>query len=177
MYRRPSRGNRTGPHPHPNRDLRKTLPRRSRQPAEQPHTRDSSPVTGRCPTSGPHAVPAIPDGSRVGHHEDVKHRELRVRAHWRQTGNPCFPVVARVKRHWWVLRVNNFPDHPVWTLLVDGERKFDLDEAPAAWGNPADSSLPSLAPEDAEEAISRVKAFTAYGSEVGQPCDNPFCCG
>jgi hypothetical protein len=33
VYRRPSRGNRTGPHPHPHRDLRKTLPRRSRQPA------------------------------------------------------------------------------------------------------------------------------------------------
>ena len=76
-----------------------------------------------------------------------------------------------------MLRVNNFPDHPLWTLLVDGQRRFDVDDAPAAWGNPADSSLPPLTLTEATDALSPVRTFIAYGSEVGQPCDNPFCCG
>ena len=94
-----------------------------------------------------------------------------------RTGNAYFPVAAKVGRSWWVLRINNFPDHPVWTLLVDGQRRFDVDDAPPAWGQPADPALPSLPATDAEKALEPVKTSVAYGSEVGQPCDNPFCCG
>jgi hypothetical protein len=75
------------------------------------------------------------------------------------------------------LRINNFPDHPLWTFFVDGNRRFDVDDAPAAWGNPADRALPALTPEEAEAALAPVASLVAYGSEVGRPCDNPFCCG
>lgn len=114
---------------------------------------------------------------RLRHHCLVGHKELRAHPDWRRTGDAYFPVAARVGEAWWVLRINNFPDHPVWTLLVDGVRRFDLDDAPAAWGDPANRSLPSLEATAVEEALAPVREFTAYGSEVGQPCTNLFCCG
>jgi hypothetical protein len=96
---------------------------------------------------------------------------------WRRTGNAYFPVAARVEAQWWVLRVNNFPDHPTWTLLVDGRRRFDVDDAPPSWHNPADQSVEALDTASAQEALALVVGLEAYGSDVGQPCDNPYCCG
>jgi hypothetical protein len=107
----------------------------------------------------------------------VRHQELDQQPRWLRTGDPCFPVAAKVGGSWWVLRVNNFPDHPLWTLLVEGERRFDVDDAPPSWGRPADPTSPALPASDIEEALGPVRAFVAYGSEIGQPCDNPFCCG
>jgi hypothetical protein len=107
----------------------------------------------------------------------VEHRELRERPDWRSTHDNYFPVVARVHDEWWVLRLNSFPDHPLWTLLVDGGRRFDFDDAPREWSQLSrTSSLPELEPERVEEALAPVRPLRAYGSEVGRPCDNSFCC-
>jgi hypothetical protein len=94
-----------------------------------------------------------------------------------ETGNPCFPVAAKVGKHWWVLRINSFPDHPMWTLFVDGRRVFDVNDVPATWGPPAGPGLPTMADSDVERALAPVRTFSAYGSEVGLACDNLFCCG
>ena len=106
-----------------------------------------------------------------------EHPELHEHPEWRQTGNAYFPVAARVHGRWWVLRINSFPDHALWTLFVDGERRFDIDDAPDPWGNPAAETHPSLNDRDRDDALAPVKAFVAYGSEVGEPCENPYCCG
>lgn len=106
-----------------------------------------------------------------------RHDEFRVKPSWQRTGNAYFPTAARVDGKWWVLRVNAFPDHPLWTLFVGGERRFDLDDAPSSWGAVAGDDLPHLDAEEARNALSKVRDFVAYGSEVGEPCDNPFCCG
>jgi hypothetical protein len=82
-----------------------------------------------------------------------------------------------VNGEWWVLRINAFPDHPLWTLFVAGERRFDVDDVPRPWGHPADANLPVLEAEQAAEALADVTGFVAYGSEAGNPCDNPYCCG
>jgi hypothetical protein len=102
--------------------------------------------------------------------------ELAVRPRWRRTGNAFFPIAARVGGQWWVLRVNSFPDHPLWTLFVDGVRRFDVDDAPAAWGNPSNPAI-LLEAAEANEAVTPVRDYVSYGSEAGLPCDNPFCCG
>lgn len=106
-----------------------------------------------------------------------EHPEFRVTPDWRKTGNACFPTAARVGDQWWVLRVNNFPDHPIYTLFVGGHRRFDVDDTPRAWGEPADKGWPRLSDLEAAEALSGIEDFVAYGSEVGRACDNPFCCG
>lgn len=108
---------------------------------------------------------------------EVPRPEHLVTPDWRRTGHATFPTAAKVGGEWWVLRVNAFPDHPLWTLFVDGQRRFDLDDAPPAWGRHAGDLLPRLADGEAREAVGPVESFVAYGSEVGRPCDNPFCCG
>lgn len=105
------------------------------------------------------------------------HEEFGASPRWHRTGNACFPTAARVDGSWWVLRVNSWPDHPLWTLFIDGRRRFDLDDAPDTWGLVAGDDLPALTSAEASDALANVQAFVAYGSEVGEPCDNPFCCG
>ncbi|MGV9821702.1 hypothetical protein [Nocardia xishanensis] len=103
--------------------------------------------------------------------------ELNARPRWSRTGDAHFPVAASVDGSWWVLRLNCFPDHPLWTLFVDGLRRFDIDDTPPEWGKPSDRSAPALEDESVEEILRPVRNFVAYASEIGDPCDNPFCCG
>jgi hypothetical protein len=99
--------------------------------------------------------------------------ELLASPQWRRTGNVYFPVAAAVDGTWWVLRINNYPDHPVWTLFVDGVRRFDIDDTPPTWGQPYDPTAPSLDANTTREILLPIEDSVAYGSEVGQPCDNP----
>ncbi|WP_246003193.1 hypothetical protein [Nocardia tenerifensis] len=85
-------------------------------------------------------------------------------------------MAALVNDRWWVLRINAFPDHALWTLFVDGVPRFDIDQAPSTWGRPLEP-WPMLESVIAEEVLAPVENFVAYGSEAGQPCDDPFCCG
>lgn len=101
---------------------------------------------------------------------------LRARPEWQQTGDNYFPAAAMVAGKWWVLRLNSFPDHPLWTLFVGGQVQFDIDDAPKSWGGVASGSSPVLPPDDSRAALDPVRRWRAYGSEVGRPCDNPFCC-
>jgi hypothetical protein len=106
----------------------------------------------------------------------MSYTEPRARPRWRGTGSAYFPVAAEVDGHWWVLRINGFPDHPLWTLFVDGVRRFDLDDAPAGWGGRPDPSAPPLDARTAQAVLEPVEHFAVYGSEVGDPCDGLFCC-
>ncbi|MCX4091140.1 hypothetical protein [Nocardia sp. alder85J] len=107
----------------------------------------------------------------------MSHPALHARPRWQRTGHAYFPTAALVDGHWWVLRINSFPDHPLWTLFIDGERCFDVDDAPPAWGEPAAFSAPSLDEVTAARVVGPIQDFVGYGSEIGDPCDNPFCCG
>ncbi|MCP2260550.1 hypothetical protein LX15_004268 [Streptoalloteichus tenebrarius] len=107
----------------------------------------------------------------------VERPELTVRPEWGQTGDVFFPVAALVEGEWWVLRINNFPNHPLWTLFVGGRPRFDLDDAPATWANPAGRDHKKMPADLAAEALRPVQEFVAYGSEYGVPCRNPRCCG
>lgn len=93
---------------------------------------------------------------------------------WRPTGDAFFPWAARVRKVWWVLRVNSFPDHPIYTLFVGGARRGDVEEVPRRW---LQFHRFRLTDPERAGALEGIRSFVAYGSEVGQPCDNPFCCG
>jgi hypothetical protein len=108
----------------------------------------------------------------------MSHPDLRAaRPHWYRTGHPYFPTAAYVDGRWWVLRLNSFPDHPLWTLFIDGEVRVDVDDAPPNWGEPASRSAQMMDRTVADRIIAPLRDLVAYGSEVGAPCDNPFCCG
>lgn len=92
---------------------------------------------------------------------------------FQRTGDNYFPYAADVDGVWWVLRLNDFPDHPLLTLFVDGERHRDLDDTPRRWTLPSKDSAPLA---NSEKIIEPLLGLEPYGSEVGTPCDNLFCC-
>lgn len=86
----------------------------------------------------------------------------------RPTGDACFPFAELVDGRWWVVRVNAFPDHPLYTVLVDGA--WFADHEDRAW-----EVGPPLPPDDVVVALAPVRRLTAYGSESGEPCECPYC--
>jgi hypothetical protein len=96
---------------------------------------------------------------------------------WQRTGAPVFVYAARVDHAWWVLRLNGFPDHPLFTLFVDGVVVGAVEDvrtrAPAWDLDPA--GLRALTGEQRGEVLTLMRGLGPYGSEVGQPCDGDWC--
>jgi len=104
--------------------------------------------------------------------------EAEAHPRWHATGHPLFPAAAKVDGAWWVMRLNDFPDHPLWTLFIDGNaRRFDTTGLPEHWAHPLHPTEAPLPPATAREVLAPIERFTIYGSEVGRPCDSDFCCG
>lgn len=55
---------------------------------------------------------------------------------WESAGDGELPYRASVDGHVYTIRVNDFPEEPLYTLLVDGQEIVDLDDWPAAWIKP-----------------------------------------
>lgn len=55
---------------------------------------------------------------------------------WRATSNAEVPYEAEVDGRRWMVRVNDFPAEPLYTLLVDGAAVQDLEDWPRAWQRP-----------------------------------------
>ncbi|WP_280426843.1 hypothetical protein [Nocardia carnea] len=101
----------------------------------------------------------------------------QARPEWKSTGSTKFPLAARVDGCWWVLRMNPFPDHCMWTLFIDGVVRYDLEKTPPDWGRLGLGSAPLLDQVTTDRILAPLRGFTVYGSEAGRPCDDPFCCG
>lgn len=52
---------------------------------------------------------------------------------WRHTDDGEFPYEAQVDAHRLQVRVNDFPDEPLYSLLIDGEHAADFDKWPGHW--------------------------------------------
>jgi hypothetical protein len=62
---------------------------------------------------------------------------------------PCIVFQAVAEAHQWCIRINNFPDEPAFTLLVDGGEVIHFDEWPKIWGD-----MPHLPKGDSPNAAS-----------------------
>jgi hypothetical protein len=97
---------------------------------------------------------------------------------WRRTGTRVFLNAARVDGTWWVLRLNCFPDHPLYTLFADGVCVGDVEDlktrAPA-WDLDV-ARRPALTAGERGEVLTLMRGLGPYGSEVGEPCDGDWCC-
>jgi len=58
---------------------------------------------------------------------------------WRRTGKGEFPYVATVAGQDWLIRINDFPVEPMYTLLIDGREVGDFDDWPGGWQRPEDA--------------------------------------
>ncbi|MFD9409349.1 hypothetical protein ACFWBN_20345 [Streptomyces sp. NPDC059989] len=94
---------------------------------------------------------------------------------WHATGSGVFPHAARVEGCWWVLRLNDFPEHPLYTFFVDGRRVADVNDVPSDWQQLADPSAPALTPPERAEILDLMALLGPYGAEYGTPCTGDWC--
>lgn len=96
---------------------------------------------------------------------------------WQRTDERVFVHAARVDGAWWVLRLNGFPDHPLYTLFVAGAVVGDVEDlgsrAPE-WDLDV-TDRPAVPLEEREELLAPLRGLAPYGSEVGEPCDGDWC--
>jgi hypothetical protein len=55
---------------------------------------------------------------------------------WEPTGDGEFPYRAVVDGNTFIIRVNDFPAEPLYTLLVNDDEVEDLEDWPSAWVRP-----------------------------------------
>ncbi|WP_194235908.1 hypothetical protein [Streptomyces sp. CB01881] len=94
---------------------------------------------------------------------------------WHDTGTGVFPYAARADGHWWVLRLNDFPEHPLYTLFIDAQVIGDVDDAPTVWQLPPRTTLATLAVSERAEVLHLMAGLGPYGAETGTPCTGDYC--
>jgi hypothetical protein len=94
---------------------------------------------------------------------------------WRRVRSNAYPWAAWIDGAWHSLRLNDFPDHPLYTLFVDGACVGDLDDLPGGWYLDRDGQHEPLAPQERQQVLTLMRGLGPYGSEIGQPCDGDFC--
>jgi DNA-binding NtrC family response regulator len=58
---------------------------------------------------------------------------------WSATGDAVEPYVSHVGQDAFTVRINDFPESPLYTLFVNGVQLGDFDEWPSAWLRPHES--------------------------------------
>jgi hypothetical protein len=82
---------------------------------------------------------------------DVSNRRIV----WKETGDVDLPYEAEVDGSHWKLRVNDFPDEPLFTLFIDEEEWGHFDDWPPSWKRLAPSARPNPRPATARrEALN-----------------------
>lgn len=56
---------------------------------------------------------------------------------WSESGNAEYPFTAIIEGERWTLRLNDFPDEPMFTLFIDDEEIGSFDDVPPYWRLPA----------------------------------------
>lgn len=100
---------------------------------------------------------------------------LEMKVTWRRVRSNVFPWAAQIGGVWHVLRLNDFPDHPLHTLFADGAVVGDLDDLPGIWRLDRSGQHEPLASQERQRVLALMRGLGPYGSEVGQPCDGDFC--
>jgi hypothetical protein len=63
-------------------------------------------------------------------------RQLARPVVWRRTGRAEYPYAASVAGQDWVIRLNDFPVDPMYTLFIGGRDVGDFDDWPGCWQRP-----------------------------------------
>ncbi|MFJ9523769.1 hypothetical protein ACIRPK_36820 [Kitasatospora sp. NPDC101801] len=100
---------------------------------------------------------------------------LPARVTWHDTDTAAFPYAARADGRWWVLRLNDFPEHPLHTLFIDAQVIGDMDDVPAAWRLLSRATLPVLTAPDRAEVLRLMAGLGPYGAEANTPCTGDWC--
>lgn len=58
---------------------------------------------------------------------------FKLNLHWKKTTDPFFPYSVCSEGKRMKLRLNDFPEEPMYTLIVDDEIIESFDDWPTAW--------------------------------------------
>jgi hypothetical protein len=97
------------------------------------------------------------EGTVMGHDQVIE---------WKDTHDIEAPYVASVNGQFWKIRVNDFPDEHLFTLLVDGREVEDFDDWPAAWVRPDKTQRTFVpAPSDDNHLSELVRSLRALAAD------------
>jgi hypothetical protein len=58
---------------------------------------------------------------------------LKTKLHWEKTNDPLYPyTICSVDKNF-KLCLNDYPEEPMYTLIIDGEINESFDDWPEAW--------------------------------------------
>ncbi|MFE6844904.1 hypothetical protein [Streptomyces sp. NPDC057686] len=100
---------------------------------------------------------------------------LPAQVSWNDTDTRVFRWAARAEGRWRVLRLNDFPEHPLHTLFIDGQVIGDLDDVPDTWRLWPATALPALTASERAEVLALMTGLGPYGTEAGTPCTGDWC--
>ncbi|MFJ9777925.1 hypothetical protein ACIRVF_42920 [Kitasatospora sp. NPDC101157] len=105
----------------------------------------------------------------------MKPPALPARVTWHDTDTAVFPYAARADGRWLVLRLNDFPEHPLYTLFIDAQVICDMDDVPVTWRLSPRATLPVLTAPGRAEVLRLMAGLGPYGAEAGTPCTGDWC--
>ena len=56
---------------------------------------------------------------------------------WKRTADPQYPFAAEFEGEKCIIRLNDFPDEHLYTLIVNGKEILSFDDWSAKWSRPA----------------------------------------
>ncbi len=86
---------------------------------------------------------------------------------WTATGDIDVPYRARVNGEDWLLRIHDFPDEHLYTLIINEREAESFDDWPSSWLRPADRQVPrdSAASGDDIHLSELIKSLRALGAD------------
>jgi hypothetical protein len=62
-----------------------------------------------------------------------KNNYFYLKIKWDKSGNPEYPFHTHFNEHKLQIKLNDFPEEQLYSLIVDGETKCNFDDWPANW--------------------------------------------
>ena len=60
---------------------------------------------------------------------------------WKRTTDPQYPFSAKFEGEKYVIRLNDFPEENLYTLVMNGKEVADFDDWPATWSRPVEKKV------------------------------------
>ena len=58
---------------------------------------------------------------------------IRMPVEWQETDDADFPYRTRLDNIEWRIRIDDFPDEPLFSLIREGKHVADFDDRPSFW--------------------------------------------
>src|SRR4051812_29011502 len=86
---------------------------------------------------------------------------LRNKITWREGTDPLYPYVANFGGEKYTVRLNDFPDEHLYTLIVNGVEIADFSDCPGQWMRPHEDphELEAAKSESADELLQSLDDY------------------